>query len=124
MCRRVLSKIEEAQKSQKKSLTSSKRLTNSTDEDIKVDFTSRSSAVTAGSAKRLTLEVCAVPKIGIRARLSGGDSVMPLIGNDGMSRSSIHLCRNVEKLLSSVRDPFCLSVSDSLLSASIGISDF
>ena len=92
---------------------------NGTDNDVKVDFTSRSLTATSGSAKRLTLEVSAVPKIGIRVRLSGGDSVMSLMGENESSRSPTHLRRNVEKLLSSVQDPFCLSISDSLLSATV-----
>ena len=84
-----------------------------------IDYSSRSSTDKAGSAKRLALEIFAFPKLGIRVRLSGGDSVMPLVGDGNLCRSSIHLRRNVEKLLLSIRDPFCLSISDSLLAATV-----
>jgi hypothetical protein len=73
--------------------------------------------------KRLTLEIIAVPRVGLEVSISGGKSVMKSLqtlskDNDTNSNSS-HLKRNVDKLLASVQDPFQLSASDALLSAVI-----
>lgn len=58
--------------------------------------------------ERLTLEIRAIPNIGLEVSLSGGKSI------DGDSN---HLRKNVQQLLSSLQDPFQLSASDALLSA-------
>lgn len=60
------------------------------------------------SRKMLSMEVTATPQKGIEVSLSGGNN---LDGDSPVVRS------NIMKLLSSLQDPFQLSVSDALLSA-------
>lgn len=62
------------------------------------------------NSKRLTLEIRAVPSKGLEVSLSGGNEAEG--GNP-------HLLKNIKKLLSSLQDPFQLSVSDALLSGVI-----
>ena len=70
--------------------------------------------------KRLTLEITAVPRIGLEVSISGGASVMNKIRSSSIESSNkTHLQRNVKKLLESVQDPFKLSASDALLSAAV-----
>jgi len=72
-------------------------------------------------SRRLTLEIRAVARVGLEVSLSGGNSVMNILQNDLPieSANTKHLRRSVEKLLSSLRDPFQLSTSDALLSATV-----
>jgi hypothetical protein len=58
--------------------------------------------------KRLTLEIIAFAGQGLKIRLSGGNT---------REEESPSLRKNIEKLLSSLQDPFQLSASDALLSA-------
>jgi len=75
-----------------------------------------------GKSRRLTLEIRAVAKVGLEVSLSGGNSVMNLLQNDdhkSSTNNTKHLRRSVDKLLSSLQDPFQLSTSDALLSATV-----
>mmetsp|Transcript_198 Transcript_198/g.299 ORF Transcript_198/g.299 Transcript_198/m.299 type:complete len:918 (+) Transcript_198:153-2906(+) len=60
------------------------------------------------SLKRLTLEIIAVAGQGLKVRLSGGSE---------RDEDSPNLKKHMQKLLSSLQDPFQLSSSDALLSA-------
>ncbi len=90
----------------------------------------------ASSAKRLTLEIRAVPGKGLEVSLSGGGAVMSLIENANTNdsndngapaqnshRNSSYLKRNVGMLLSSLQDPFELSVGNALLAAVVICAD-
>jgi hypothetical protein len=68
--------------------------------------------------KRLTLEIIAIPRKGLGVSISGGNIVMENLQDSSKSTNS-HLQRHVQKLLSSVQDPFQLSASDALLSAAV-----
>ena len=74
--------------------------------------------------KRLSLCIRAVPMVGLVVSLSGGSENLVAPSQNGMegNPSSIqdhHMGRNVEKLLSSIQDPFQLSMSDALLAATV-----
>ncbi|KAL9189708.1 hypothetical protein ACHAXT_009383 [Thalassiosira profunda] len=66
--------------------------------------------------KRLSLCVRAVPTVGLVVSLSGA-SATPENATDK------HMQRSVEKLLSSIQDPFQLSMSDALLAATVLCAD-
>jgi hypothetical protein len=61
---------------------------------------------------RLSLCIRAVPMVGLVVSLSGSNS-------DAMNTESHHLTRNTDKLLSSIQNPFQLSMSDALLAATV-----
>ena len=63
--------------------------------------------------ERLSLCIRAVPMVGLVVSLSGSDAK-----NDRTTESH-HLKRNVDKLLSSIQNPFQLSMSDALLAATV-----
>ena len=63
--------------------------------------------------ERLSLCIRAVPMVGLVVSLSGSDAE-----NDRTTESH-HLKRNVNKLLSSIQNPFQLSMSDALLAATV-----
>jgi hypothetical protein len=67
--------------------------------------------------ERLSLCIRAVPGTGLVVSLSGSDS------ENGLSSETHHIKRNVEKLLSSIQNPFQLSMSDALLAASVLCAD-
>ena len=74
--------------------------------------------------KRLSLCFRSVPQHGIVVSVSGGVNVMQILQStmnmeDKDSANTSHLRRNVEKLLSSVLDPFQLSSSHALLYATV-----
>jgi len=78
--------------------------------------------------KRLSLCIRAVPTIGLVVSLSGGSDVVANNTNDvkdGTSTNAVghHMQRNVNKLLSSIQDPFQLSMSDALLAATVLCAD-
>ncbi len=103
------------------------KLTSAVDNNDTVEFISKSKSYLPSSDrnhnKRLTLEIIAVPRVGLEVSISGGKSVMKrlqtLSKDETNSNSSSHLKRNVDKLLASVQDPFQLSASDALLSAAV-----
>ena len=71
--------------------------------------------------KRLSLCIRAVPMVGLVVSLSGG-SDYDASSHNKKGNSSIedhHTMRNIEKLLSSIHDPFQLSMSDALLAATV-----
>ena len=71
--------------------------------------------------KRLSLCIRAVPMVGLVVSLSGGSdydaSSNAQPGNS--SAEDHHTKRNIDKLLSSIHDPFQLSMSDALLAATV-----
>lgn len=67
--------------------------------------------------ERLSLCIRAVPTVGLVVSLSGSNS------ENGMSTESHHRKRNVDKLLSSIQNPFQLSMSDAVLAASVLCAD-
>lgn len=73
--------------------------------------------------KRLSLCIRAVPMVGLVVSLSGGSDLASLLldpkSESDFSQQNHHLNRNVDKLLSSIRDPFQLSMSDALLAATV-----
>lgn len=75
--------------------------------------------------QRLSLCIRAVPTVGLVVSLSGGSDLMPSASSkDNMGDSlSHHMERNVDKLLSSIQDPFQLSMSDALLAATVLCAD-
>lgn len=85
---------------------------------IKKNIANRSKSEKSG---RLTLEIRAIPRVGLEVSLSGGHSVMDILQKDPhkQSANTKHLYRSVKKLLSSIQDPFQLSASDALLSATV-----
>jgi hypothetical protein len=68
--------------------------------------------------KRLSLCIRAVPMVGLVVSLSGGSDVAASLA-DHTSEQDHHIQRNVGKLLSSIQDPFQLSMSDALLAATV-----
>ncbi|KAL7506977.1 hypothetical protein ACHAXN_004193 [Cyclotella atomus] len=68
--------------------------------------------------KRLSLCIRAVPMVGLVVSLSGGSDVA-LSLTDSNNNSDHHMKRNLDKLLSSIQDPFQLSMSDALLAATV-----
>ncbi|KAL7545173.1 hypothetical protein ACHAWF_008525 [Thalassiosira exigua] len=77
---------------------------------------------------RLSLCVRAVPTVGLVVSLSGGggesDATTMTSGADNEgSAVDRHVRRNADKLLSSIRDPFQLSMSDALLAATVLCAD-
>lgn len=72
--------------------------------------------------KRLSLCIRAVATVGLVVSLSGGPSLADNSGvaADGMSQ---HTQRNTNKLLSSIHNPFELSMSDALLAATVLCAD-
>ena len=78
-----------------------------------------------GHSKRLTLEITAVQRVGLEVSISGGNTVMKnlrAMSQDNTctgTHANSHLQRNLQKLLSSIQDPFKLSASDALLSAAV-----
>ena len=62
--------------------------------------------------KRLSLCIRAVPMVGLVVSLSGGSDI-------NSSGQDHHMKRNVDRLLSSIQDPFQLSMSDALLAATV-----
>ena len=63
--------------------------------------------------------------VGLQVSISGGNNVMETL--QSMSKEmhpTSHVKRNVEKLLSSVQDPFQLSASDALLNAAVICAEF
>ncbi|KAL7532660.1 hypothetical protein ACHAXR_004767, partial [Thalassiosira sp. AJA248-18] len=78
--------------------------------------------------KRLSLCIRAVPTVGLVVSLSGGGSDIVAANTnakDGATNSAVHhhMQRNVDKLLSSIQDPFQLSMSDALLAATVLCAD-
>jgi len=63
--------------------------------------------------ERLSLCIRAVPMVGLVVSLSGSDA------ENDMTSESHHLKRNADKLLSSIQNPFQLSMSDALLAATV-----
>jgi len=63
--------------------------------------------------ERLSLCIRAVPMVGLVVSLSGSNA------ENGMTTESHHLTRNTDKLLSSIQNPFQLSMSDALLAATV-----
>lgn len=63
--------------------------------------------------ERLSLCIRAVPMVGLVVSLSGSSS------ENNMTTESHHLKRNADKLLSSIQNPFQLSMSDALLAATV-----
>ena len=76
-------------------------------DDRETSFLAMSSS-DKGVPERLTLEIRAVPSTGLEVSLSGGNE---------KQGDNTHLRRNIKQLLSSLQDPFQLSVSDALLCA-------
>lgn len=73
--------------------------------------------------KRLSLCIRAVPTVGLVVSLSGGSNTNDK-GDDAVTEAvSNHMQRNVDKLLSSIQDPFQLSMSDALLAAAVLCAD-
>jgi len=78
--------------------------------------------------KRLSLCIRAVPTVGLVVSLSGGSDVVADVSakDDGATATtavSHHMQRNINKLLSSIQDPFQLSMSDALLAATVLCAD-
>ena len=83
----------------------------------------------------MSLCIRAVPTKGLVVSLSGGSDVAMLSTNDKNGNESNnntnnaitshhhHMQRNVDKLLSSIQDPFQLSMSDALLAATVLCAD-
>jgi len=73
--------------------------------------------------KRLSLCIRAVPMVGLVVSLSGGSEVAASLSAksdpSSLPKHSHHVQRNVDKLLSSIQDPFQLSMSDALLAATV-----
>jgi hypothetical protein len=73
---------------------------------------------------RLSLVIRALPTVGLVVSLSGGSDVAAEAGmKDAFSAPSHHMQRNIDKLLSSVQNPFELSMSDALLAATVLCAD-
>ncbi|KAL3788547.1 hypothetical protein ACHAW5_009393 [Stephanodiscus triporus] len=71
---------------------------------------------------RLSLVIRALPTVGLVVSLSGGSDVAAEAGmKDGAPNH--HMLRNIDKLLSSVQNPFELSMSDALLAATVLSAD-
>jgi len=81
------------------------------------------------SIKRLTLEINASQMKGLEVSLSGGDKVMALIEKDTKNTinqaitNDTYLSRNVRMLLSSIQNPFQLSMGNALLSTVVICAD-
>ncbi|KAL3821806.1 LOW QUALITY PROTEIN: hypothetical protein ACHAXA_003308 [Cyclostephanos tholiformis] len=75
--------------------------------------------------RRLSLCIRALPTVGLIVSLSGGSDVAAEAGmRDGeASASGHHMQRNIDKLLSSIQNPFELSMSDALLAATVLCAD-
>jgi hypothetical protein len=76
--------------------------------------------------KRLSLCIRALPTVGLVVSLSGGSDVAAEAGaKDGANNSASghHTQRNIEKLLSSIQNPFELSMSDAILAATVLCAD-
>ena len=75
--------------------------------------------------RRLTLCIRALPTVGLVVSLSGGSDVSAEAGLRGGedSASVHHMQRNIDKLLSSIQNPFELSMSDALLAATVLCAD-
>ncbi|KAL3796692.1 hypothetical protein HJC23_009992 [Cyclotella cryptica] len=75
--------------------------------------------------KRLSLCIRAVPMVGLVVSLSGGSDVASSLidakseQSNSVSQQNHHIKRNLDKLLSSIQDPFQLSMSDALLAATV-----
>lgn len=69
--------------------------------------------------KRLSLCIRAVPMVGLVVSLSGGSDVTSTIMDLNRNEQNHHMKRNMDKLLSSIQDPFQLSMSDALLAATV-----
>ncbi|KAL7483356.1 hypothetical protein ACHAW6_009007 [Cyclotella cf. meneghiniana] len=75
--------------------------------------------------KRLSLCIRAVPMVGLVVSLSGGSDVASSLidanseRNNSISQQNHHIKRNLDKLLSSIQDPFQLSMSNALLAATV-----
>lgn len=69
--------------------------------------------------RRLCLCLSSVPGRGIVVSISGGASIMDILQQQEQNANSLHILRNVKKLLSSIHDPFQLSASHALLSATV-----
>lgn len=65
--------------------------------------------------KRLSLSIRAVTTVGLVVSMSGGSNLA--------DNASVHTQRNINKLLSSIRNPFELSMSDALLAATVLCAD-
>jgi hypothetical protein len=65
--------------------------------------------------KRLSLCIRAVATVGLVVSLSGGSNLA--------DNGSVHTQRNINRLLSSIRNPFELSMSDALLAATVLCAD-
>jgi hypothetical protein len=83
-------------------------------EEVKETFPTKTVFSNDEVAKRLTLEIAAIPSEGFEVSLSGGNE---------REAGNAYVIRNVKLLLSSLQDPFQLSVSDALLSAVIICSE-
>ncbi|EJK62315.1 hypothetical protein THAOC_17077 [Thalassiosira oceanica] len=70
--------------------------------------------------QRLSLVIRAVPTVGLVVSLSGGADLATERVDESVNS---HMNRNLEKLLSSIQDPFQLSMSDALLAATVLCAD-
>lgn len=70
--------------------------------------------------QRLSLVIRAVPTVGLVVSVSGGVDVATESVDESVNS---HMNRNLEKLLSSIQDPFQLSMSDALLAATVLCAD-
>ena len=75
--------------------------------------------------KRLSLCIRAVPTVGLVVSLSGGSDMVEYdnISATAVSTPCHHTQRNIDKLLSSIQNPFELSMSDALLAATVLCAD-